>query len=253
MHRQFCKAQQHAVNTLPSCTMCSQQSSTPVAVHSSLMAASPIPLCVLCADGFGRATGGLGCLVTTFLVSELQRLMLNPACAASAVPVFSGMPQLATPATASQHIVSTNTAVWPPLWFRLSCCSCLAMQVGALSAINGVASSYAEEIPVLSIVGVPGTRQYQGMCTLHHTVGNAEVRSGLFWYAGVYQCAQTEARLVQHHQQAATMYTSSSTNQLKSCYLSQLGVLSECNGMTVVTACPVQMISLLVAAHCCNC
>jgi hypothetical protein len=27
------------------------------------------------------------------------------------------------------------------------------LQVGALSAINGVAASYAEEIPVLSIVG----------------------------------------------------------------------------------------------------
>ncbi|WIA38705.1 hypothetical protein OEZ86_002005 [Tetradesmus obliquus] len=65
------------------------------------------------ADGFARATGGLGCFATTFLV-------------------------------------------------------------GALSAINGVAASYAEEIPVLSIVGVPSTRQYQGMCSLHHTLGNAE-------------------------------------------------------------------------------
>eukprot|EP00882_Tetradesmus_deserticola_P002684 GHRQ01002855.1.p1 GENE.GHRQ01002855.1~~GHRQ01002855.1.p1 ORF type:complete len:308 (+),score=108.40 GHRQ01002855.1:231-1154(+) len=65
------------------------------------------------ADGFARATGGLGCCATTFLV-------------------------------------------------------------GALSAINGVAASYAEEIPVLSLVGVPSTRQYQGMCSLHHTLGNAE-------------------------------------------------------------------------------
>jgi TPP-dependent 2-oxoacid decarboxylase len=29
----------------------------------------------------------------------------------------------------------------------------LCLQVGALSAINGVAASFAEEIPVLSIVG----------------------------------------------------------------------------------------------------
>jgi len=37
--------------------------------------------------------------------------------------------------------------------------------VGALSAINGVAASFAEEIPVLSVVGESDWRRWCGGCT----------------------------------------------------------------------------------------
>eukprot|EP00775_Hariotina_reticulata_P008817 gene8817-8996_t len=69
------------------------------------------------ADGYARATGSLGCIVTTYVV-------------------------------------------------------------GALSAINGVAGSFAEELPVLCVVGVPPAHQYPGCGSstlhLHHTLGDAE-------------------------------------------------------------------------------
>jgi hypothetical protein len=43
----------------------------------------------------------------------------------------------------------------------LGCCVTTFL-VGALSAINGVAASYAEELPVLSIVGEAGSRARAG-------------------------------------------------------------------------------------------
>jgi indolepyruvate decarboxylase len=44
--------------------------------------------------------------------------------------------------------------------------------VGELSAINGLAGSYAEYLPVLQIVGAPSTRSQQGREILHHTLGD---------------------------------------------------------------------------------
>ncbi|ELT9604556.1 TPA: indolepyruvate decarboxylase [Raoultella planticola] len=46
--------------------------------------------------------------------------------------------------------------------------------VGELSALNGVAGSYAEHIPVLHIVGAPGTGAQQRGELLHHTLGDGD-------------------------------------------------------------------------------
>ena len=42
--------------------------------------------------------------------------------------------------------------------------------VGELSAVNGVAGSYAEDVPVVHIVGMPSTKAMQERALLHHTL-----------------------------------------------------------------------------------
>jgi indolepyruvate decarboxylase len=46
--------------------------------------------------------------------------------------------------------------------------------VGELSAINGLAGSFAEFVPVLQIVGAPPTTSQREKAILHHTLGDAE-------------------------------------------------------------------------------
>lgn len=48
--------------------------------------------------------------------------------------------------------------------------------VGELSALNGVAGSYAEHVPVLHIVGGPGSGAQQRGELMHHTVGDGDFR-----------------------------------------------------------------------------
>ncbi len=48
--------------------------------------------------------------------------------------------------------------------------------VGELSAMNGVAGSFAEYVPVLHIVGAPGMASQQRGELLHHTLGDGEFR-----------------------------------------------------------------------------
>lgn len=48
--------------------------------------------------------------------------------------------------------------------------------VGELSAMNGVAGSFAEHVPVLHIVGAPGMAAQQKGELLHHTLGDGEFR-----------------------------------------------------------------------------
>lgn len=48
--------------------------------------------------------------------------------------------------------------------------------VGELSAINGVAGSYAEHVPVLHIVGAPGLGAQQRGELMHHTFGDGDFR-----------------------------------------------------------------------------
>ncbi|HBI6860589.1 TPA: indolepyruvate decarboxylase [Enterobacter cloacae] len=48
--------------------------------------------------------------------------------------------------------------------------------VGELSAMNGVAGSFAEHVPVLHIVGAPGMASQQRGELLHHTLGDGEFR-----------------------------------------------------------------------------
>lgn len=48
--------------------------------------------------------------------------------------------------------------------------------VGELSAMNGIAGSYAEHVPVLHIVGAPGMPAQQRGELLHHTLGDGEFK-----------------------------------------------------------------------------
>jgi indolepyruvate decarboxylase len=51
---------------------------------------------------------------------------------------------------------------------------CTTFGVGELSALNGVAGSYTEHLPVFHIVGMPTTRTQQEHRIVHHTLGNGE-------------------------------------------------------------------------------
>ncbi|KAI5481627.1 pyruvate decarboxylase [Pseudohyphozyma bogoriensis] len=44
--------------------------------------------------------------------------------------------------------------------------------VGELSAMNGIAGAYSERVPVIHIVGVPGTKLQSNGALLHHTLGD---------------------------------------------------------------------------------
>lgn len=46
--------------------------------------------------------------------------------------------------------------------------------VGELSAINGIAGSYAEHVGLLHIVGIPSVSSQQKQLLLHHTLGNGD-------------------------------------------------------------------------------
>ncbi|CEH12280.1 Thiamine pyrophosphate-requiring enzyme [Ceraceosorus bombacis] len=51
---------------------------------------------------------------------------------------------------------------------------CTTFGVGELSALNGIAGSYAERLPVLHIVGVPSTQAQSNRALLHHTLGDGD-------------------------------------------------------------------------------
>lgn len=46
--------------------------------------------------------------------------------------------------------------------------------VGELSALNGIAGSYSEFVPVIHIVGTPSTISQKNGMLLHHTLGNGD-------------------------------------------------------------------------------
>ena len=51
---------------------------------------------------------------------------------------------------------------------------CTTYGVGELSAINGVAGSYAEHVPVFHLAGMPPNRVQAARRVVHHTLGNGE-------------------------------------------------------------------------------
>jgi indolepyruvate decarboxylase len=51
---------------------------------------------------------------------------------------------------------------------------CTKYGVGELSAINGVAGSYAEYLPIFHLVGISASRVQAGRRVAHHTLGNGE-------------------------------------------------------------------------------
>lgn len=46
--------------------------------------------------------------------------------------------------------------------------------VGELSAVNGIAGSYAENVPVVKIVGIPSSKVVENRKLVHHTLGDGE-------------------------------------------------------------------------------
>lgn len=48
--------------------------------------------------------------------------------------------------------------------------------VGELSALNGVAGAYSEQVPVVHIVGTPSTISQRNGMLLHHTLGNGDFK-----------------------------------------------------------------------------
>ncbi len=55
---------------------------------------------------------------------------------------------------------------------------CTTYGVGELSAINGIAGSYAEHLPIFHLVGTPNMGTQSARAIMHHTLGNGEY--GLF-------------------------------------------------------------------------
>ena len=53
-------------------------------------------------------------------------------------------------------------------------CLITTFGVGELSALNGIAGSYAEHVGVLHVVGVPSTSSQAKQLLLHHTLGNGD-------------------------------------------------------------------------------
>ncbi|HZE21593.1 MAG TPA: thiamine pyrophosphate-binding protein, partial [Desulfobaccales bacterium] len=51
---------------------------------------------------------------------------------------------------------------------------CTTFGVGELSALNGVAGSYTEHLPVFHLVGMPNTKVQREHRIVHHTLGNGE-------------------------------------------------------------------------------
>jgi TPP-dependent 2-oxoacid decarboxylase len=51
---------------------------------------------------------------------------------------------------------------------------CTTYGVGELSAMNGVPGAYAENLPILLLVGMPASRTQAGRRFVHHTLGNGE-------------------------------------------------------------------------------
>ena len=76
--------------------------------------------------------------------------------------------------------------------------------VGELSAINGIAGSYAEFLPVVHIVGAPSTVTQNSGAIMHHTFGTGDFGVFIKMFEkisvamAVIDCAETAAHLIDH-------------------------------------------------------
>ncbi len=74
--------------------------------------------------------------------------------------------------------------------------------VGELSAINGVAGSYAEYLPVVNIVGAPSTTLQKARAIMHHTFGAGDFSVFIHMYeklsaaVAVLDCPETAAKRI---------------------------------------------------------
>jgi indolepyruvate decarboxylase len=51
---------------------------------------------------------------------------------------------------------------------------CVTYGVGELSAVNGIAGAYSDNLPIFLLVGMPASRTQAGHRVVHHTLGNGE-------------------------------------------------------------------------------
>ncbi|KAI9274955.1 thiamine diphosphate-binding protein [Helicostylum pulchrum] len=65
-----------------------------------------------------------------------------------------------------------------------------AFGVGELSAMNGIAGSYAERIPIIHIVGTPRTSYRNSNAIIHHTLGNGDYNV-FYKMSSMISCAST--------------------------------------------------------------
>jgi TPP-dependent 2-oxoacid decarboxylase len=66
--------------------------------------------------------------------------------------------------------------------------------VGELSAVNGIAGSYAERVPVIHVVGAPSTTTQRAAQPTHHTLGDGDFRHFMRMHAEV-TCVQAALTL----------------------------------------------------------
>lgn len=71
---------------------------------------------------------------------------------------------------------------------------CTTFGVGELSAINGIAGSYAEHVPVIHVVGSPSTATQRAGNPTHHTLGDGDFRHFARMHAEV-TCVQASLTL----------------------------------------------------------
>ena len=64
--------------------------------------------------------------------------------------------------------------------------------LGELSAINGIAGSYAEHIPVIAITGAPTTKVQENKKLMHHTDATGNFKHS---YRAYKQFTETQALL----------------------------------------------------------
>lgn len=65
--------------------------------------------------------------------------------------------------------------------------------VGELSAVNGIAGSYSEMLPVIHIVGTPSTKSQAAGAMLHHTLGDGNFEV-FFKMSSMIACASTHLK-----------------------------------------------------------
>ncbi|KAL2866960.1 alpha-keto acid decarboxylase family protein [Aspergillus lucknowensis] len=83
--------------------------------------------------------------------------------------------------------------------------------VGELSAINAIAGSYSEFVPVIHIVGQPHTRSQKDGMLLHHTLGNGDYNAFASMSSGI---STTMARLNEPHEIATLI-----DNAIRECWI----------------------------------
>jgi len=75
-----------------------------------------------------------------------------------------------------------NAAYAADAYARIKGVGCVATTyaVGELSAINGVAGSFAESVPVVKLTGAPAQAHFQKETLLHHTLGDYNIPKKMF-------------------------------------------------------------------------